>query len=253
MDELRAEFDRRAAELGQQARKLETDFELMQYQWQQDLKALQRQGLLPKGTKLRSSRTPTAALSRRVNSLLDVVMGRARGIKVTKRQAKQFRDQGFSVVNDRVVLSPQYRVERGEVVQQRNIGGAIVSGGRRVRSVRLRARLEEQVAVIFAGMTPGEFVGIDLVHGNTRLFGAGDETLFLDYLMGKGSFVPAKASRISLLYYAIEEAEEHIEEVADRREQSRLRAQDEARIRRSLRRKRGRRGSKNRRLKQRGR
>jgi hypothetical protein len=191
LEEIRREYAERAEGLKREARQLESDYQILARQFRKDVASLRRKGFIARSTDSRKA-TLTAQISKKLNDLHDVLTGKRRALKVKPVQAKEFREQGYPVFDNRVLLGPRYTVRKGHVYEREpKIAG---QPKRRGSIIRLNANIEAQAETILSSLKPNEYIGLDIGAGFSQLFGRDDLHTtgpvigFLDYLQGGGSF-----------------------------------------------------------------
>ncbi len=173
-----------------------------------DVAKARKRGLLPPETNARRA-VPTSALSRVLNRIADVLTGRKHARAVSDKQAKKLRKSGYQVEQNKVILSPEYNLDKkGNLVLR--TGGRI----RRVKSLDLRAHdLEEQVTKIFSQLKPGELVGFQLYGHTGNLYG--DADLFLYSMLG---YRDKQVKRVDVVYIPESQDYEYFREAEQRRQ-----------------------------------
>lgn len=181
-----------AAELRRQARASESDYQVLAREFRREVATLKRSGLLGPEVDVRRAK-PTSALSRTINELYDVVVGKAKAKKVSPKAAKKLREQGFTVRRGRVVLAPGYRVSpsTGELRE--------ASGRKVIKRIGLRADVERQLRDLWKTLRPGEYVTFD-VYGNFSDVFANTEAGLYSMLGRLLAYNPQDIPRIGVLY-----------------------------------------------------
>ncbi len=134
-----------------------SDYQLMIRQFRADTAALRRSGLVPREVKATTAR-PTQSLLQRIRANPKVASGEQRGVKVSRKVAKQLREQGVEVKNGRAILSPEYTVTRGGKVRER---GSMMVPTRRIYLDDDPDKIDATIERIFDGMDDDELVMIE--------------------------------------------------------------------------------------------
>jgi hypothetical protein len=219
IDAIRDQYEARASELERERRALESDYTIMLRQYRHEIAELKRHGLVPKTVSARSAR-PTSALSRRLNDLYDVVIGKKRAQRVDKPTARRLRSQGFQTVGERVILSPRLSVKKGQVVETRTRAGRAIAE-RPITGLRLGGArdLDRQIDRLFERMKPGEYLGLDLGDNYSRLFSGNERERFRLYVTGGGSFNAERVRRVLTFTIGHDEADDYLAARRDLREE----------------------------------
>jgi len=187
-----------ALELRRQARAGESDYRLLQRKFRSDVAAVKRKGLFGKGVSARTA-NPTAALSKTLNEVWDVLSGRRKAIKITPVAAARLKEEGFRVKNGRVLVSPSYKVDKktGAVTQ--------AHGVHVIEQIRLRANVERQIDRLWSGLGPNEYVTFSVYGNFSNIYAAtpaGRDAMLMQLL----AYRPAEVPNVAVLYLPNEAA-----------------------------------------------
>ena len=234
------DLDEQIRDLVRQRRSLESDYQILARKYRRDVAKLKRLDLIPKTVDVRRLTKAPPSIGRALNKFHDVLTGRAKAKKVTRKVARQLREEGFTAQGRRVVIGPEVSIGRTSgVVEQRTRGGK-----RRLRSIsmkRSRAEVEAWAADIFDDLVPPQYVAIEVYGNFSELFGPLDRERFLNKVMEYRSREQHKPLRIGIVDFSHDEARNFILEQAEekaahsrdlrqaRRKRARVRARERKR------------------------
>lgn len=167
-------LDDAAAELRRQARANESDYRVLRRHFRHEVATLKRKGVLGKGVSARTA-LPTAGLTKVLNNLGDVLTGRRKAHKVSKKAAKSLREQGIPVYNGRAILAKSYKINRktGRLTVANNL--------KIVERIRLRHDVEDQVDTLWAALGKNNAVTFSIFGNFSEVF-MNDEVGKRDFL-----------------------------------------------------------------------
>lgn len=162
-------------------RRAATDYNIMIREFRREVSNLRKSGLVEPETRAGSAQ-PTIGLLRRIENNVRVARGEQRAVKVGRKRARELRNEGWETRGDKVILSPEFKVNpKKKTIERREFGFA------RTRRVYLRRpadELEQHVAEVFAGMGRDELVAMRVGEFNmTEFYHSGQAAAFLKKLL----------------------------------------------------------------------
>lgn len=198
LSDIRREYEAEATALTRANRELESDYRVLARQFRREISVLKKKKLLPKGVDVRKA-VPTPALGRALNRLYDVVIGRRTARKVSVPVAKKLKSEGFQVEQGRVILDPKYAIKKGGVVRR--------DDGKAITIIQFGKNFEKQIDKLFAGLGPGQYVGIDLGNNFSELKNRQEKQDFISYINQYNRSMSNKGMKyVTIVHVAYEDA-----------------------------------------------
>lgn len=184
-----------AAELKAQARSQESDYKILSRHFRSEVKILRKKGLIGKRTKATTAR-PTSAISKALDTFIDVLKGQSKVTKVTPDAARKLKETGYRVKNNRVVTSPNVRINRKTGALQEKAKGVFV-----LDEIDLTGDPEAVLREAWKNLDRDEYVTFT-VYGNVTSQSFNGSTQGLnDMLLKIMEYNPEQIGMVSVIYF----------------------------------------------------